>query len=379
MKFHHRWAGTALCLSALFCVSTTPAWAALSTLKYNVYALGTFGVRSGSIAVGINNTGQVAGQAGAVSPINQSNAHAFLVSNGAMHDLGTLGVYANPGGNYSYAAGINNNGQVVGNSNSRAFVYSDGAMNDLGIIGGATGINNNGQVVGHAQTANYRPHAFLYSNGVMTDLGTLGGWDSQAEAINDKGQVVGFSDKANGRTHAFLYSNGAMSDLGTLPGRSSSKANDINNNGQVVGISEGNAFLYDNGVWSDLGNLGGSSSEAFDINNNGEVVGRSYSLNNASEEAFLYRNGTMVNLNSLLPQNSGWQLTYATGINDLGQIVGRGRFDGLDLGYILSPETIPVVVPPLNIPPAVPIPAAVWLLGSGLIALGGVARKNRAS
>ncbi|MBI5747805.1 MAG: hypothetical protein HZA00_01680 [Nitrospinae bacterium] len=66
-------------------------------------------------------------------------------------DLGTL-----PGGNQSYAYGINNSGQVVGSAFTEAGYY----------------------------------HAFLYSGGVMQDLGTLGGTHSFASGINDSGQVV---------------------------------------------------------------------------------------------------------------------------------------------------------------------------------------------
>ena len=71
-----------------------------------------------------------------------------------MTDLGTLG------GTNSYAIAINDRGQVVGYSGTdrgmtgHAFLYSDGAMTDLGTLGGAVGswasaINDRGQVVGY--------------------------------------------------------------------------------------------------------------------------------------------------------------------------------------------------------------------------------------
>src|SRR5438132_6179204 len=82
-------------------------------------------------------------------------------------DLGTLG------GNGSAGLGINNSGQVVGNAfisgsyPPHAFLYSNGIMNDLGTLGGresyGLAINNSGQVAGYS-TTNSASHAFLYSN-----------------------------------------------------------------------------------------------------------------------------------------------------------------------------------------------------------------------
>jgi probable HAF family extracellular repeat protein len=63
----------------------------------------------------------------------------------------------------------------------------------------------------------------------------------------------------------------------------------------------------------------------FDINAAGQVVGTSY-LDNVSftANAFLYDNGVMTNLNSLIPANSGWVLKTAFAIDDAGVITGMG-------------------------------------------------------
>ena len=113
------------------------------------------------------------------------------------------------GGNTSFAYGINDMGQVVGdspptnNAASHAFIYSNGEIHDLGTLGGglsgAQDINNIGQIVGYSRIllSSTVEHAFLYTNGAMQDLGALGNRTTTiARGINDLGQVVGESYSA---------------------------------------------------------------------------------------------------------------------------------------------------------------------------------------
>jgi probable HAF family extracellular repeat protein len=79
-------------------------------------------------------------------------------------------------------------------------------------------------------------HAFLWRDGEMTDLGTLGGSFSRAESINDRGQVVGLAETATGESHAFVWQDGRMVDLGALTdGPGSSVATKITDRGHVIG------------------------------------------------------------------------------------------------------------------------------------------------
>jgi hypothetical protein len=74
----------------------------------------------------------------------------------------------------------------------------------------------------------------------------------------------------------------------------------------------------------------------------------------------------MSDLNTLLVASvTGWVLNGATGINDSGQITGYGDYNGLQRAFLLTPVSV------------VPIPAAVWLFGSGLLGLTGLARKRK--
>ena len=117
-------------------------------------------------------------------------------------------------------------------------------------------------IVGAADYSPSDHHAFSYSAGVMTDLGALGGAKSSALAINDEGFIVGDAQTASGWFHAFIDGGGVMTDLGTVgPATSNSYAYAINNLNSIVGNSGsvggvgGVAFLYANGKMTDLNTL----------------------------------------------------------------------------------------------------------------------------
>lgn len=358
---------------------------------YSVTDLGTLSGSSGSLATGINDSGQVIGYS-----TNDGPFRAFLWENGVMTDLGTLG------GTHSQAWGINDLGQVVGFADTnfvmneyghpyeQAFLWNKSqGMTDLGgPLGGSIGeqslaydINNSGQVVGgwlqlSSQLGRY---AFLWQNGSITNLGTLGGLESRAFSINNSTQVVGESTFSSGDsdTHAFIWNDGkGMTDLGTLKGGPVSAATAINDLGQVVGYSFTSgyqsieAFLWKDGVGMiSLGTLGGNYSDAEDINNLGQIVGFSSKTNSGQDTyAFLWEGGVMTDLNSLIPDDSGWLLTDALGINNTGQIVGSGYIDNQLHAFLLTPASEPKPVPE---------PASTWgLLAFGALGAGSVLKRQ---
>jgi probable HAF family extracellular repeat protein len=253
-----------------------------------------------------------------------------------------------------------------------AFLISGSTVTYLGNLGGsmsgAYAINKSGLIAGYTEAPGMSQEAFLYSGGTMAGLGTLGGGTSFAQGINNSGQVVGIASY-----HAFLWSSSTgMTDLGTLFGQSGSDAEAINSSGQVAGScftvggngSDDHAFLWSSSTgMTYLGTLGGAYSTAYAINDMGMVVGDSETAA-GQEHAFLYSGGTMYDLNTLISPLSGWTLTYADGINDQGQIIGFGLYDGSTRSFLLTPN-------------AVPEPISMIFFGTGLVAVGGyVARRK---
>ena len=53
--------------------------------------------------------------------------------------------------------------------------------------------------------------------------------------------------------------------------------------------------------------------------------------------AFIYKNGVMTDLNNLIDAESGWSLAFAIDINENGQIVGAGNYNGALHAYLLMP------------------------------------------
>ena len=87
---------------------------------------------------------------------------------------------------------------------------------------------------------------------------------------------------------------------------------------------------------TDLGTLGGTASAGYSINALGQVVGYAYLAGGPTRHAFLYSDGTMTDLNDLLPPLSGWVLTEARQINDSGQIAGFGTYNGQTRAFLLT-------------------------------------------
>lgn len=340
-------------------ILTLAATAQAQLPPYRFIDLGTLGGTS-SFALDVNDRRQVTGNSQTPVGNPAPRLNAFLWENGVMTNLGVL-----PGSNnFSRGYGINNSGVVVGESDNnrpRAFRYESGVMTDIGTLGGASAvahdINDAGTIVGAASNGlTTRP--FTYQNGVMTDLGTLAGSVSstgRAWAINSRGDVVGVSryDDVNFRSHATLWRGGipgSAEDLGALVHPNHfSQAFGVNDALQIVGESvyqvtaTGSslyqAFLWENGTMTALDALGFRHSRANDINNNGLIVGHVsgfYNFPTIDGQAVAWHNGTVYNLNTLISPSLGWTLRSAEAVNSWGDIVGYGSYRGQVRAYMLQ-------------------------------------------
>lgn len=361
---------------------------------WSITGLGTLGGKH-SFANDINDSGQVVGFS--YTAVNNNFFHAFVteVNGGMIKDLGTLG------GNSSIATSINNLGQVAGasarsgNLASHAFIAdaNNGGMTDLGTIGthklsssSAGDINESGQIVGAfigPESSWYSQPFITESNGAnMVPMYTSRKFEA---GINDSGQVLitGF-----GSTSIFDSNSGLGAAVGTL-GENRADGYDINNLGQVVGGSGSrtgwHAFITDaNGAnITDLGTLGGSYSYATGINESGEVIGVADTLS-LDRHAFLYSHGGMTDLSLLDPViSSGWTHLSVAAINNNGQIVGSGQHNGHTEAFLLAytPDTVftpqPIFVPDFKTLTPVPEPSTYAMLLAGLGLVGFMGRRRR--
>jgi probable HAF family extracellular repeat protein len=348
---------------------------ALADNSYTITALNLGG--QWGIANGINNNGQIVGEYYANAVGGGTVLHAFVYNNGAMTDITkTPPGYANGSGR---ATAINDNGQVVGETSfygaasyTHGFLYQGGTYTDLGALSNApsyaSAINSSGQIVGSAYPNGYTGtgaeyvHAFLYQGGVMSDINPRSG-EGFAAAINSAGVIAG-GVNVGGEYRGFINDHGVVTEYSTL-----GFLKDINDLGQTVGLgitadeSAVVATIWNNGVATNIGTLGQDSlSMANAINNKGQVVGYSGYSGDVGQRAILYTDGLLFDLNNLLSPNSGWVLNYATDINDRGQIIGTGLLNGVHTSFVMTPT--------------VPVPAAAWLFGSGLLGLGALNRRR---
>jgi probable HAF family extracellular repeat protein len=262
-----------------------------------------------------------------------------------------------------------------GNLECAPFVWQNGKGTALPTLGGLSGvvnqINDAGEAVGLAEntikdTSCPLPQLFqfkpvVWSNGKAHQLPTVGGdLEGSGFAINQSGQIVGASGRCSTFNpnlltplqplHALLWEEGTVTDLGNLGGQGTFNGHiaiNLNNRGQVVGGSDlpgdaaFHAFLWSQKTgMKDLGTLEGDAfSGGSAINDHGVVTGISLDAD-FSPRAFIWRDGVMADLNSLIPATSPLYLLLACSINASGEIIGLAADQTGDLhGYLLTPST----------------------------------------
>ena len=284
-------------------------------------------------------------------------------------DLGTL-----DGGTFSQPFFIDRYGLVSGSASlpdgtQNAVLWLNGQMKDIGApgLGGPNSIafvdDESSRAVGEAETSTSDPNGedfcgfgthltclpFLWQAGGMIQLPTLGGNNGVAQAISNRGEVAGFAENSTPdpgcpapqvlHFKPVVWEKGLIHKLPTFGGDPDGVAQQINDNGEVVGGSGTcaafnanflynlvpvHALLWEKGKATNLGNLGGETGQAggniaYDINNQGQVVGNSDLPGDTTFDAFLWTRKTgMQDLGTL----SGDVASVSISINDAGSVVG---------------------------------------------------------
>ena len=388
-----------LCLTMLLGAGLPRLEAAI----YSISDLGTLGGTTSS-ALDVNNLRQVTGNSLVASDPGSSGSllRAYNWTSGTMTALPALAplpAEVSPFNRFARGYAINDSGYVVGefnNNSSRAFVFNPntGVTTGLTRLSGGTDngvahdINNAGTIVGISSNGTASRATKWIDSGsgyVPSDLGTIAGTTTatgRAWAINQNGVAVGLSTNAavTPTSQATMWNGATITNLTSLGnGTRFSQAYGVNTNnvavgssstGQTVGELIGTSsttgitrgFVWNAGVMTELapfnlytpsnnGTTTNYHSVANDLNDAGLIVGNSQRISGSAAVATLWQNGIPIDLNTLIPAGSGWNLLNAESINDAGDIVGFGSFGGSNRAFMLT---------------AVPEPSSlILLLGGG--------------
>lgn len=321
-----------------------------------------------SQALGINNSGTVIGiSAGTIEtefgPI--SSYYGFVYQNGQMTPLSL-------GGFSGSADKINDAGYVLGSADTLdgglfAILYDGVSVQQISLGGSfsfGTDMNASGAVVGVSMIdANITQHAFLYSDGQAVSLHPSFGERSEARGINDAGQVIGntfITEQLTGVqiATAFIHQDGTPILINPLAGDDDSRAHFITESGLVVGTStdilfagggvEGEVstvFLYENEVATAI-TPDGVHAFPIAVSESGQVVGTM--VIDGVNHGFLWNGTDLIDLNTLLPADSGWTISQGSYVNAAGAVVAHATSaDGLfTTAFLLTPDTSTEPQPP---------------------------------
>jgi len=298
--------------------------------------------------------------------------------------------YEVPGAYQVFDTGhINNLGQIVGDYQQNTgyfrrygFVLNPGGnIAPIDIVGfgsaglrypqfvpqfATAGINNAGTAVGsytiytqdfsqpYVTVYAVAAHAFIRdAAGKLTAFDVPGAMFTSAAGINDAGQIVGGYNSANGVWHGFLRNPDQTVTSIDVPGAVYTTAPAINNFGQILGTyatsfnGTRHGFVRNPDGTMTTVDAPGVPFAPVALNDLGEIVG------NSSRTTALLRepDGTFIPI--VAPAAALAPATNVSGINNLGQVVGRATYYQFDVHYFIAAQP---VAQGQQVGPIVPMP-----------------------
>jgi probable HAF family extracellular repeat protein len=324
MRMRHTWrvaASIALGLAGL----TAQGKGSCSVTRYSLLPLPLQ-------AVAINDKGEVAGNA-------QDHRAALWSRRGDMREV-TLP----QGFGHSEAVALNDRGELLGIawtqtfSEQRPFLFSNGSVALLPGGGAhAYSIGKSGAISGEAvMPGTEHSQAVLWKDKDLRPLGPC--CNRSARGMNTLGQVVGDLYDDHGRYHAYLWTKATgMREIG--PANAYSSAIAINERGHVILQGFPGVFLYTGKEGLSKLTLSPKFPSQPRAMNDCDVVVGSFGPSSDANRAFVWeRSSGFHDLNELVTDAAGWKLKTALGINNRGEIVGKGDSKGEDdAGFLLIP------------------------------------------
>jgi probable HAF family extracellular repeat protein len=263
-----------------------------------------------------------------MTTITRALALAILLTSALAFAQGTYTQIDPPGSISTQCFGIDTAGDVVGDYEAadlhlHGFLLRDGTYSTIDY--GDTvlyGINDRNQIVGTSGMS-LGAQGFLYNTQTnrFTKIVYPGTYETQPRAINNAGTTVGYFGY-HGRSYGFELAESNYSEI-LPPGTLLSNAYGISGSGEIVGQAlhrqgDGYFSFSDNqGKYEVLSLPNVPKGFVNGINPAGTALVGFDEPSGVASAGFVYQNGTLTTL-----EFPGSNETLATGINDLGEVVG---------------------------------------------------------
>lgn len=239
---------------------------------------------------------------------------------------------------------VNNRGEAVGEVGTflgggysvYAYEFTPAESSATDLFGGyceIRTINDSGMYAGRAEGEGFPMQAIRYLPGLGWEgLKKPGMGYTAVSEINERGVIIGYATYGTGVAFATLWDQYGNAMEITIHGYDWSTGIAINDHNDCVVVANkfvgtelsiAHSFVVSSGGAIDIGTLGGNSCLAEAINNAGTVVGVSYDVN-GNGHGFVYRDGEIRNLNSLIDRTD-CHIDYAVDVNNRGVILAKAN------------------------------------------------------